>query len=289
MNSGLERAEKNTESEEKALGPYRDLYVYLIDGLVKERDETTFGDAFLGNWVEDQSSFLFFSVPSKEKVQELVGGRSDVEFIEEHHFTYEEWQGGRLQPVRVENFLIVPPWERVEAADGELRIVLDPGVVFGTGLHPTTQGCLKALAYLHTQVPIWKVLDLGTGSGVLAIAAAFLGAKGVLAVDLNPLAVRTSRRNVALNQLERIIRVAEGNAEDFVDEPAELMMANIHHEVMARLIDTESFQGKDWFIFSGLMRSQVRKVKAQLEKYGLKVLREWDHEMTWYTLLVKSA
>ena len=78
-------------------------------------------------------------------------------------------------------------------------------------------------------------------------------------------------------------------AQDFVDQPGDLVIANIHHEVVEDLLEKCGFRQKRRFIISGLMRSQVRDVKGQTQKYGLEVVREWDHEMTWYTLLLKGS
>jgi ribosomal protein L11 methyltransferase len=268
--------------------PYQNLHIYLVEGVVAKEDEKALGEGFLGNWVEQESSFLFFSAPCKEKVLELLRTRGDLKLVEEHCFTYEEWQGSRLQPLKVDRFLVVPPWDKPEPEEAEQNIILDPGVVFGTGIHPTTQDCLRALAQVFQQTRVSKVLDFGTGSGILALAAAFLGADHVVASDLNPLAVKTARRNVTLNHLEKVIKVVEGDVLAFAGEPAEVVMANIHHDVMVKLIDKEGFRSKGWLILSGLMRSQVRDMKSRLEEHRLEIIREWDHEGTWYTLLVRS-
>ena len=247
------------------------------------------GENFLGNWVEDNDSFLFFSAPSSEIISDLLKNRSDLLFFDDYHFTYEQWQGSGLTPFKIGNFLIVPPWDKTEAEKGELKIILDPGVVFGNGFHPTTRDCLKALVYLHNRYSWEKVMDLGTGTGILAIAASLIGAKDVLAVDLNPLSVKTAKKNVRLNQLEEIIKVIEGRAENFVDEAADLVMANIHYDVIQKILENRSFREKGWFIISGLMRSQVKEVKWQMQKYNLQLIHEWDNDMTWYTVLAKNS
>jgi ribosomal protein L11 methyltransferase len=190
--------------------------------------------------------------------------------------------------VVIAQFLIHSPWEEVDVDDEKSEIILDPGVVFGTGLHPTTEDCLKAMAHLHEQSPLGRVLDLGTGTGILALAAALLGAEEVLAVDLNPLSVKTARRNVQLNGLERSIEVVKGLAEDFVKEKADLVVANLHHEVIVKLFKKEGFLEKSWYIISGLLRSQVREIRYQLGERNLQVTREWDQEGIWYTLLVMN-
>jgi ribosomal protein L11 methyltransferase len=268
--------------------PYKDLYIYLLNGTVAEKEEKHLGAAFVGNWVEDDSSFLFFGQPADKEVDRLLGSCPELELIETHHFTYEQWQGGGLEPFRIDDFVVVPPWEKELSEDTGIRILLDPGVVFGNGLHPTTRDCLKALSLASRHRPFKKVLDLGTGTGVLALAAARLGAESVLGVDINPLCIKTALKNVELNGLQEIIRMADGPAENYVDEPADLVVANIHHAVIERLLDSGVFRDAERFIISGLMRSQYRDVKSRLEMNRFRLLREWDHDMTWFTCLAEK-
>ncbi|MDY6971956.1 MAG: 50S ribosomal protein L11 methyltransferase [Thermodesulfobacteriota bacterium] len=266
-------------------GPPKDLYVYLFRGLLPKKEEGKLGEAFVGNWVEDGSSFLFFGSPADNIVGELLKLHPDLELVETHYFTYDQWQGGSLSPVRIDDFVIVPPWERMETVKGGIPIVLDPGVVFGNGLHPTTRACMRAMTYARRQQPFKSVLDLGTGTGVLSLAAALLGSKSVLAVDHNPLCVKTATRNVRLNGLRKTIRVVAGAVEDFVNEPADLVVANIQFDVTRDLTERRVFHTEDRVIISGLMRSQYREVKAGLRRRHFQILREWDHDMTWFTVL----
>jgi ribosomal protein L11 methyltransferase len=129
------------------------------------------------------------------------------------------------------------------------------------------------------------VLDFGTGTGVLSIAAAQLGAKSVMAADLNPLCVKTALHNVELNNLGHIIQVRESKAEDLVHEPADLVMANIHHAVIKSLVEFRQFKPGERLILSGLMRSQSREVKDRLRSKDFKIIKIWDHEMIWFTML----
>jgi len=134
-----------------------------------------------------------------------------------------------------------------------------------------------------------RVLDIGTGTGILALTAIKLGADKAVAVDLNPLSVKTARRNVALNGLNEHVRVVEGRAEDVLAEQTDLAVANVHYEVIVQLMSHEEFLSKPWVIISGLMRSQARDVKAEMEKRGMTLIQEWDKDTTWYTMLMKSG
>jgi len=259
--------------------------VYVLNGRVSWEEEARLGDGFLGNWVEGECSFLFFGRQARKELTGLLATRPDLRFDDEYRFTYDEWQGGGLEPVRIDPFLIVPPWVRLDPQAGLTTILLDPGVVFGNCLHPTTRDCLKALAWAHGRRPFLRVLDLGTGTGVLALAAARLGAESVLAVDLNPLCVKTAARNVTLNGLQGLIEVRKGRAEDFANDPADLVIANIHAGVIRALLDMDGFRGRHGLILSGLMRSQAREIKGALAKAGYEVVREWDDAMTWFTLV----
>jgi len=269
--------------------PYNDLYIYLIKGLVPYEEESSLGLSFLGNWVEEDTCFLFFSEPSQGIVSDLLKGRPDLQLLENYHFSYEEWQGAFSEPLRIDRFLIVPPWLDAVAGSGETKIVLDPGLVFGTGLHASTRDSLKALGYVHSRFPVKSVLDLGTGTGVLALASALLGAQQVLAVDLNPLCVKTASKNVQWNHLEGRIQVKEGRAEDYAEIRADLVLANIHWDVLKALLAKEGFRRNPWIVLSGLMRSHARDLELDLSRYGLRLVKEWEDEATWYTMLVGAG
>lgn len=279
----------NHQAREKNRTPYEALYIYLLKGIVHGNDETDLGQAFLGNWVEDDSSFLFFSSPADKAIARLLKLRPELELIDDFHFTYEQWQGERLKTFKVADFVIVPVWEKARRTEEGLQIVLDPGVVFGSGLHPTTRDCLKALAFASGRRPFKRVLDLGTGTGILALAAARKGAESVLAIDLNPLCLKTAKHNVALNRFDGIIRVAEGSAEMFLDEPADLVVANLHWEIIHKLIQEAGFRSRERLLISGLMRSRRSDVRRELRANRFKVLKEWDHDMTWFTMFAGKA
>jgi len=272
------------------VGPagYQNLYIYFLKGVLRERHEGSLGDSFLGNWVEEDSSFLFFSEPAGKLISKLLRVQPNLELVDTYSFTYEQWQGAKPEILRIDQFLLVPPWEKEGRAEGHIRITLDPGVVFGNGLHPTTRDCLRALAFAARERPLGSVLDLGTGSGVLAVAAALLGAERVLAIDLNPLCAKTARRNAELNHLQEAIEVVAGKAEDFLRERADLVVGNLHYELIRDLLENRSFDQGERVLLSGLMRTQARDVRARLIDRGFQITGEWDHEMTWFTYVASK-
>ena len=108
------------------------------------------------------------------------------------------------------------------------------------------------------------------------------------AVDLNPLAVKTATKNVLLNKFTERIKVFEGMAQEYAASEADLLIANIHFDVIKTMFSNRGFLDKDYYIFSGLMRSQAADLRDFIRNNRMNILKEWDHEMTWYTVLVKG-
>ncbi len=268
----------------EAPAPYDALYVYYIEGRVP-RTDVDFGDHFIGAWEEDGFSFLFFSKPARERVKRLTDRAAGLRLLDQYQMTYDQWHGDSVAPFRTRRMFIHPPWAAV-AVPGDLKgVLLDPGVVFGSGLHPTTRDCLDLLEELFSETRIASALDLGTGTGLLALAAARLGCRKTLAADVNFLAAQTARKNIRLNGLEDRILAVQGRAEDLVSAPADLLMANIHYDVMKRIITREALENKRWLILSGLFRSEEREIRFQLEKYSVKIIAERKQDDIWHTCL----
>lgn len=269
--------------------PYTDLYIYYLKGRVEEH-ATFFGEAFLGNWEEDGVSFFFFSCPSDNEVEAFLQMYPAVTLVDYYHMSYEEWLGGSLEPFHAGQFYIHPPWAESNASTTKknkpIDILLDPGVVFGTGRHATTRDCLEAIELAFSKDRIESAIDLGTGTGLLAVAAAKLGCKTVLAVDVNFLAVKTAFRNIYLNSVDAEILAIRSSAEYFLDNDADLVIANIHYDVMKRLLSSKGFFGRKYFVLSGLMRSQARDVIGALSTHqGIDILETWEYDGIWHTYL----
>lgn len=267
--------------------PYKDLYIYYINGRVPW-DATLGGGDFIGAWEEDGDSFLFFTRPAHSAVELLLERHPHLTLADSFQMTYDEWQGGAIEPLQVGRLQVVAPWQVRTAPSCPDRILLDPGVVFGTGTHPTTRDCLAAMQLAFDGRRIRTVLDLGTGTGLLALAAAQLGADRVLAVDLNRLAVQTAQRNISLNRMEHRVLVVQGNAKNFIDLSCDLMVSNIHYAVMRQLVASPGFVDRKHFILSGLLRSQARDIVHQLQQRSVKILRKWERDGIWSTFYGRS-
>ncbi|MCK5516708.1 MAG: 50S ribosomal protein L11 methyltransferase, partial [Desulfobulbaceae bacterium] len=132
---------------------------------------------------------------------------------------------------------------------------------------------------------VQTMLDLGSGTGVLSLAAAKLGCNRILSVDYNFLASQTTRTNVLLNDLEDQILVINGKAEEHTCVATDLLVANIHYDVMKDLIRTEGFLKQKWFVLSGLLRSETEKISAFLSTQPVHILKRWNHDNIWNTIL----
>lgn len=276
--------------------PYGDLYIYYLEGRVRAAD-AFFGDQFMGNWEEDGHAFLFFSAPAEAVVHRLIEAEPHLNLLDRFQMSYDDWHGEPVAPFSVGRITVVPPWcdpslypgYRTESGAGPLQksvqVVLDPGVVFGTGTHPTTHDCLEALNLVSRLKAPRTVLDIGTGTGLLALAAARLGSQKVLAVDLNRLATRTTRHNVTLNAMEERVLVVQGNAENFMDFPRDLVISNIHYDVMQRLVENPGFLAGGFFILSGLLRSQAERIEQVLKRIPVAIVKKWSAGGIWHTYL----
>jgi ribosomal protein L11 methyltransferase len=262
--------------------PYQDLYIYYLSG--RFRPGRAFNpEHYIGSWEEGEFSFLFFTRPNMALVEATVNRLAGLELLDHYHMTYEQWQGGGIVPRRIGRFVISPPWFEVGKKNADTTIVLDPGVVFGTGTHPTTLDCLEALQLVFEDTPIRSALDLGTGTGLLALAAARMGCSKVLAVDLTLLAARTAQKNVRLNGLSTRILVAQGDAEKFMDFTSDLVVTNVHYDVMKNLIGTSGFLKKKRFILSGLMRSEAARIESAMADLPVEIIRRWNQDGIWHT------
>ena len=233
-------------------------------------------------WSKD-SDVLLHEKLEEIKVYGLQTGPLSVQVKEVGE---EDWANAWKQyyfPVRVTRFLtVVPSWVDYEKEqDDELLIELDPGLAFGTGTHPTTQLSLTALE--QTIRGNESVLDVGTGSGVLSIASKLLGASKVTAFDIDEMATRVAKENIALNPTIGEIEVFENNLLVGVDQKSDLIVANILAEILLQMPEDAYRNLKDdgSLILSGIIESKANEVKEAYEKAGFTLvermtMKEWN-------------
>ncbi|GHH97052.1 50S ribosomal protein L11 methyltransferase [Neobacillus kokaensis] len=259
--------------------------------LTKEREDQ-FGEIYQlnpGDYPEEGvivkaylpvNSFLGETVEAiKESINNLIIYNIDIGLnkVTISEVNEEEWATAwkkYYNPVKIsERFTIVPTWEIYHpVSSDELIIELDPGMAFGTGTHPTTVMCIQALE--RTVRPGDRVIDVGTGSGVLSIAAAMLGAEDIRAYDLDEVAVTQARLNIKLNKVNDIVMVNQNNLLDGVEEnSADVIVANILAEVILRFTDDVARVLKPGgsFIASGIIQPKKDQVKEALLASGFEI------------------
>lgn len=167
--------------------------------------------------------------------------------------------------------VVVPSWESYEKKPEEIVLTMDPGMAFGTGTHETTQLCLQLLEQYIA--PETRLLDIGTGSGILAIASLLLGGKEAVGVDIDETAVRVAKENSAANGVARQVEWIAGDLAQKVNGKFHIITANIVADVIIRLIpDLKRFwMPGSVFIASGIIDSREQDVIQALEDAGMKI------------------
>lgn len=192
-----------------------------------------------------------------------------------------EWKK-YYKPTKIGKKIVVKPsWEDYEEQEGDLIIELDPGMAFGTGTHETTSMCIRELENYVDETK--TVFDIGCGSGILAIAAAKLGAKEVVGGDLDEVAVKVSKENCEINHVSDQVIVKHGSLFEVVDSKADVIVANIIADIIKILAkDVSKFLKEDGvFIASGIILAKIDEVCEALEENGFEIVKverlgEWS-------------
>ncbi len=232
---------------------------------------------------------------SRRRVEEALWHLSQVRSIPDPTFQFvaeEDWAEAwkeKLEVLRVGRHLVIQPsWLDYSPAPEDIVIQLDPGMAFGTGLHPTTQMCLAAL-----EEWVWpgaEVLDLGTGSGILAIAAAKLGAGRVLAVDNDSQAVKAARDNVLTNGMHEIVSLERGSLSK-VPGNYDVVAVNILAKVIVEMLQeglAKQVRPGGVLIAAGIIADQVPQVITALKQSAL-ALAGRRQEGDWVSLLARQG
>jgi ribosomal protein L11 methyltransferase len=195
------------------------------------------------------------------------------------------WKRG-LGPRRIsDRILVAPTWEIPEVREGEILVVLDPGMAFGTAEHATTRGCLRLLDGRVRGGD--RIADIGSGSGILSITAALLGADGALALEMDPIACAAARENVLANGVaDRVQILAQEviGSRPLPQAPFDGIVANIQSTILIPLLPAfrESLVENGWLILSGILEKERDEVLEAAGAHGL-CLEEGDQEGEWWS------
>ncbi|HBF5147129.1 TPA: 50S ribosomal protein L11 methyltransferase [Clostridioides difficile] len=257
---------------------------YVEEEVFKKNEED---DVLIKTYASEEKNVMEFVEIIKQKVLGLKDfgidiGEGSVSLDQVNEADWANAWKAYYKPTKVGQRVVVKPtWEDYAMQEGDLIIELDPGMAFGTGTHETTSMCIRELEkYVNKDS---KVFDIGCGSGILAIAAAKLGAKEVVAVDLDEVAVKVAKENVLENKVEKSVSVMHGNLTDVIKDKADVIVANIIADIIKILAkDVQNFMKEDAiFISSGIILDKVEEVKESLIENGFEIvevqkLGEWS-------------
>lgn len=262
------------------------------------------GEARISGYFPEGTDIEAVVVEIKERTEELREFNIDPgqATISVKDVSEDDWANNWKQyfkPIRVSQRLTIKPtWEDYVPESPEERIIeLDPGMAFGTGTHPTTSLCLRTLEGVIQDGD--EVIDVGTGSGILAIGACQLGASRVLALDLDPVAVSSAQENSKLNHLEDRIEVVESdllsvlkNNKDYnvsVKLPVRVVVANILAEIIMLFIEDvyEALQPGGYYIASGIYKNKEQAVEEALLAAGFEIA-ETAREEDWIAFVARK-
>jgi len=250
--------------------------------------------------IEDKYSLIAYFPATNDVdyiLSELAVQKAILEKVDrEHEMTFdynlipdqdwnESWKKG-FTPLDVgEHFTILPPWE--DERSGRINLIIDPGMAFGTGHHETTRSCLVLMEKYDGKTEKGRFLDLGTGTGLLAIAASKLGYKQVVAVDTDPLSIEAARKNLELNHdinvelREGSIAEAPGTFDCIAANIISSVLILLAHEISSRL--NPSGIG----ILSGILADQADEVIRAYEQTGLKFIESFPDDK-WVSLVLQK-
>ena len=269
---GTEIVDRNDVPDPDKPGVYWELYDKKILENMPE-------DVLVKGWFEQDSNVEDTLRRLREALNMIAGMDMGLDFgtlaIDQEHVKDEDWAEEwkkYYKPFRIGTHLVVKPtWEAYTAQPDDIVIELDPGMAFGTGTHETTNMCMQLLEK-HLKDGM-RVMDVGTGSGILAIAAAKLGANNILAIDIDPDAVKVAIENVALNGAEEQVRVVVGDLCKSEAMPCELAVANIVADAICMLAGpmTRHLEKDGLLICSGIIREKEQQVMDAAIEAGYKL------------------
>ena len=263
---------------------------------VEVADEEAYLNFFLEEGTDVEKTLENVKSVLEEVAQFMDIGEGTIEIYETEDMDWVNNWKKYFHSFYIDDLLIIPSWEEVKIEDeGKLMIHIDPGTAFGTGMHETTQLCIRQLKKLVRRGD--RVLDIGCGSGILGLLALKLGAGFTLGLDLDPSAIEATHENMKTNGLnERQYEVLIGNViedseirEEVGFEKYQVVVANILAEVLVMLapVVVKHLKDEGVYITSGILNEKVAMVEEAMERAGLKVI-EVNHQGEWSSVTAKK-
>jgi len=281
----------NIEKYQKEIGDF--FYSFGVQGLkleepLKEKNALDFYKNEKDFLMVNYSISAYFPLnPYSEKREKVIREMFTNKFSQEEDLVYQiefyqhdeedyenSWKQYFFTQKISERFVVKPTWREYSPLEDELIIELDPGKAFGTGTHPTTSLALKLTEKYVKENS--KVLDVGTGTGILMIAVSKLGAKETVGIDIDELAVESAKENLLLNKIPtNSTRVYKGDLLAVLgEEKFDIIIANILADVLIILLkDIKKVLAEDGIIiFSGIIKKKYQLMKNEAEKYNLQIV-----------------
>ena len=249
-------------------------HVDLIEQELLERDRT---HSLIHDYIKQEKDAL--------ECVEFIKARLDAEGIEYETsivgVNEEDWANNWKQYYHTQRIgkriVVTPSWEEYTPSGDDVQMRLDPGMAFGTGTHDTTRLCLELLEEVVT--PETRILDVGTGSGILSVGGVLLGAPSALGVDIDPVAVKVANENAEINEVSDKTEFVCGDLTDKVHGKFEIVTANIVADVIIRLLSTvKNYLLKGGvLIVSGIIDTRADEVENACHEAGFVTEKRLDH------------
>ena len=260
------------------------MYGELVDESILKADRSV---AKISLFISEDKNILEYTDFLKARfASEKIDASLSLENFDEEDWAH-SWKK-YYKPVKIGRITIVPAWEKYTAGEDEIIIRIDPGMAFGTGTHETTRLVMKIMQ--DESLFDKRVLDIGTGSGILSICASKLGAREIFAYDIDPVAVKVARENAKDGGCDNItVGVSDLLRDIDKSEKYDFCLANIVAEIIIRMLPdiSQYLSSGAPIILSGIIKPSKDEVVCALSKYGFAVLKE-ESENDWVALLVKK-
>jgi ribosomal protein L11 methyltransferase len=240
------------------------LWIYELKGETHPRDLPK--DELDGVWPEAPYYYLFYRRDAHDSILEWLKSNPRWQLTSQYRLPYSKWQDISVARMRVGPFVIhaAPGLGTISAARDEIPIRIDPGVVFGSGLHPTTRGCLLAISEFFLRDEIQTAVDFGTGTGILAIACALLGARRTWAVDCIPLALGVAVKNASANNVADRIGFLAADRLGVINARSDLLIMNLEWPILEAILKAEDWKNYERVVLSGFLEGRLAALKDMI-------------------------